>query len=82
MATTAVKIVSSEYRQINVGLKGVFVNRGAGNAQMLVAETQPAVTTEGDPMLAQKRYVYELTGSELVWAKANSGETTVGVTPA
>lgn len=53
MATTAVKIVSSEYRQINVGLKGVFVNRGAVNGQMLVAETQPSATTEGGQSAAQ-----------------------------
>lgn len=82
MATETKVIVANEYRQISVGLKGVFVNRGAVNGQMLVAETQPAASAEGDPMLAAKRYVYELAGSELVWAKSNGGQTNVGVTPA
>lgn len=82
MATETKVIVANEYRQISVGLKGVFVNRGAVNGQMLVAETQPAASAEGDPMQVAKRYVYELAGSELVWAKSNGGQTNVGVTPA
>jgi len=81
MSTQSIEIVDYEYRQISIGLKGVFVNRGATNGQMLVAEAKPGNKDEGDPMIASKRYIYELGVGNIVWAKTNSGKTKVGVTP-
>lgn len=81
MSTQSKEIVDYEYRAINIGLNGVFVNRGAGNGKMLVAETQPDANNEGDPMFSGKRYLYELSVGKLVWAKTNKGNARVGVTP-
>ena len=80
MATETKVIVANEYRQISVGLNGVFVNRGVTNAYMLERAEQPTAQEEGDPMVTSKRYSYQLAPNVFVWAKSATGSLNIGVT--
>lgn len=81
METTAVKLVDFEYRQVNIGQNGVFVNRSPVTAYMLERAQQPDASEEGDPMVPYKRYTYQLGQGMTIFAKTVTGSFNVGVTP-
>lgn len=80
LKTENVEVVPGEYRQISVGSKGAFVEKGRAAIVVLVDSVKPDPSKQGDPVEYGKRYGYELTGSSVVWAKSVRNKSLVGVT--
>jgi hypothetical protein len=81
MDTQSVDLVSTEYRKINIGQIGSFVNRSLNDVYILEAAAQPSPTTDGDPTVAKRRYHYDLATGQIVWGRTIVGNASLGVTP-
>jgi hypothetical protein len=81
MDTQSVDLVSTEYRQINIGQIGSFVNRSLNDVYILEAAAQPSPNTDGDPTIPKRRYHYDLETGQNIWGKTAVSPAQIGVTP-
>lgn len=78
--TLVVNLVGYEYRQINAGLHGSFVNRSKANTvEFIIDSTKPAPDAKGDPLYPVERQRYNLEQGQTLWGRSVSGVVQIGV---
>ncbi|MBY7923717.1 hypothetical protein KW453_15765 [Vibrio fluvialis] len=78
--TLIVNLVGYEYRQVNSGQHGSFVNRSKSNTvEFIVADSKPAPDEKGDPLYPIEKQRYHLNAGDTLWARSVSGVVQVGV---
>lgn len=78
--TLVVNLVGYEYRQINAGLHGSFVNRSKANTvEFIIDSTNPAPDAKGDPLYPIERQRYNLEQGQTLWGRSVSGVVQIGV---
>ncbi|QGF20988.1 hypothetical protein PP409_gp37 [Vibrio phage Seahorse] len=78
--TLVANLVGYEYRQINAGLHGSFVNRSKANTvEFIIDSTKPAPDAKGDPLYPIERQRYNLEQGQTLWGRSVSGVVQIGV---